>query len=100
VLNIARLGADRSTQWALFSITKSWLSALTGIALADGAIESIDDPVTRYVRRLRDSAYDGVSIKHVLQMSSGARWGESQVRAPPERSLAWEAAADGTTCSR
>jgi CubicO group peptidase (beta-lactamase class C family) len=71
------LGVTPSTQWALFSITKSWLSALIGIALAERKIGSIDDAVTDYAPRLAGSAYDGATIKHVLQMSSGARWDES-----------------------
>jgi CubicO group peptidase (beta-lactamase class C family) len=71
------LGVTASTQWSLFSITKSWLSALIGIAIAERAIGSVDEQVTQYVPRLAGSAYDGATIKHVLQMSSGARWDES-----------------------
>jgi CubicO group peptidase (beta-lactamase class C family) len=37
---------------------------------------SIDDAVSDYVPVRAGSAYDGVSIRNVLQMSSGARWGE------------------------
>src|SRR5437868_5167040 len=47
-----------------------------GIAILDGIISSIEDPVTRYVPELAGSAYDGVRLKDVLQMSSGARWNE------------------------
>ena len=71
------LGVDRSTQWSLWSITKSWISALVGLALAEGAIASLSDPVTQYVPQLAGSAYQDVAIKHVLQMSSGARWDEA-----------------------
>jgi hypothetical protein len=71
------LGADATTQWSLWSITKSWLSALMGIAVGEGAVGSIDDQVTDYVPRLAGSAYEGATIKHVLQMSSGARWDEA-----------------------
>jgi CubicO group peptidase (beta-lactamase class C family) len=71
------LGIARSTQWSLWSITKSWVSALIGIAVSDGAITSIDDPVIRYAPKLKGSAFDGATIKHVLQMSSGARWDEA-----------------------
>lgn len=71
------LGASRSTQWACFSITKSFVATLAGIAVAEGAIRSVDDPVTDYVPQLAATAYDGVSIRHLLQMSSGARWDES-----------------------
>jgi len=36
----------------------------------------VNDPVTQYVPGLKGSAYDGVPIKHILQMSSGAKWNE------------------------
>ncbi len=64
---------DRRISW---SVAKSFLSALTGILLAEGAIESLDDPVTRYVPALEGSAYDGVSLRQVLQMSSGVTFDE------------------------
>ena len=71
------LDVARSTQWGLWSITKSWVSALIGVAVAEGAIESVDDPVIRYAPKLTGSAYDGATIRQVLQMSSGARWDEA-----------------------
>jgi CubicO group peptidase (beta-lactamase class C family) len=71
------VGVTRTTQWTLWSITKSWVSALIGIALAEGAIQSVDDPVVRYARKLSGSAFDGPTIRHVLQMSSGAHWDEA-----------------------
>jgi hypothetical protein len=64
---------DRRISW---SVAKSFLSALTGILLEEGAIESLDDPVTRYVPALEGSAYDGVSLRQVLQMSSGVTFDE------------------------
>ena len=47
-----------------------------GIALHEGFIGSIEDPISRYIQVDPGSAYDGTSIRHVLQMSSGARWNE------------------------
>ena len=70
------LGNDEDTQWVSFSMTKSVVSLLTGAAIADGYIGSVDDPVTDYLPQLRGSSYDGVSIKHVLQMASGTDWNE------------------------
>jgi len=69
-------GNDVNTHWISFSLNKSFISALVGIAVSEGAIKSIDDPVTLYVPELKDSAYDGVHIKDILQMSSGASWNE------------------------
>lgn len=70
------LTGGRDVQWMSFSVAKSFVSALVGIAVEDSCIQSIEDPITRYVPTLAGSAYDGVRIKDVLQMSSGARWNE------------------------
>ncbi len=59
-----------------WSVAKSFLSALFGIVLEEGAIASVDDPVTKYAPSLEGSAYDGASIKNVLQMSSGVTFNE------------------------
>ena len=59
-------------QWISLSVAKSFISALVGIAVNQGFIESIEDPVTKYVPQLNGSAYNNVSIKNILQMSSGA----------------------------
>ena len=52
-------------------------STLIGAAILDGYIQGLDDPVTRYVSRLSGSAYEGVTIRHVLQMTSGVKWDET-----------------------
>jgi CubicO group peptidase (beta-lactamase class C family) len=70
------LTGGRNVQWMSMSVAKSFVSALVGIALSEGAIGSLQDPIDRYVPKLSGSAYEGVSIKDVLQMSSGARWNE------------------------
>jgi len=62
--------------WLSMSVAKSFISAAIGIAVEEGHIKSIEEPVTDYVPALKGSAYDGVRIKDVLQMSSGARWNE------------------------
>ncbi|GLT08195.1 hypothetical protein GCM10007928_04260 [Sulfitobacter porphyrae] len=64
---------DRRISW---SVAKSYLSALVGILLAEGAIDSIDDPVTKYAPRLAGGAYDGASLRQVLNMASGVTFDE------------------------
>lgn len=64
---------DRRISW---SVAKSYLSALFGILLEEGAIASIDDPVTKYAPLLEGSAYDGASIRNVLNMASGVTFDE------------------------
>ncbi len=71
------LGNTQRTRWMSMSVAKSITSTLIGAAIHDGAIGSVDDPVTRYVPALTGSAYDGVSIRDVLMMSSGVRWDET-----------------------
>ncbi len=63
-------------QWLSMSVAKSFVSALVGIAVDEGLIRSIDEPLSSYVPVQSGSAYDGTSIRDVLQMSSGARWNE------------------------
>lgn len=64
---------DRRISW---SIAKGFLSALFGIAVDEGHIAALNDPVTRYVPALQDTAYDGVSIRHLLQMTGGVHFDE------------------------
>jgi len=59
-----------------WSVSKSFLSALFGIAVGEGDVRDIMQPVTDYVPELAGSGYDGVPIKHVLQMSSGVGFNE------------------------
>lgn len=59
-----------------WSVAKSFLSAIFGVAVNDGLIPDLNQPVTDYVPELKGSGYDGVSIKNVLQMSSGVYFNE------------------------
>jgi CubicO group peptidase (beta-lactamase class C family) len=72
-----QFGNGPQTRWMSMSIAKSITSTLIGVAIKDGAIGSIDDPVTKYVPRLAHSAYDGVTVRHLLMMASGVRWNET-----------------------
>ena len=70
------LGFDANGRWTSFSVAKSFTSTLVGAALHDGAIKSLDDKVSRYIPDLRGSAYDDVSVRQLLTMTSGVRWNE------------------------
>ena len=59
-----------------WSVAKSFLSALFGIELAEGKIASLDDPVTKYAPALKGSAYDGATIRNVLNRASGVTFNE------------------------
>jgi CubicO group peptidase (beta-lactamase class C family) len=71
------LGNDEATRWMSMSVVKSMTATLIGAAIHDGLIDSVDDPIERYLPRFRGSAYDGVSIRHLLLMASGVRWNET-----------------------
>jgi CubicO group peptidase (beta-lactamase class C family) len=77
VLEDYELGAAADTRWISFSMAKSVSSTLVGIALKQGLIQSIDDPVTRYVPELKGGAYDQVTVQNLLLMASGVRWDET-----------------------
>jgi hypothetical protein len=64
---------DRRISW---SVAKSFMSALYGQALADGDIKSLDDDVTVYVPALKGTAYEGATLRNILNMSSGVRFNE------------------------
>jgi CubicO group peptidase (beta-lactamase class C family) len=62
--------------WAGFSLTKSLTSTLYAVALRDHSIRSLDDSVATYLPEMKGSAYEGVTIRQLLTMSSGVRWNE------------------------
>ncbi len=70
------LDFDAAGKWTSFSVAKSITSTLVGAAIKDGAIKSLNDKVTQYIPDLRGSAYDDVSVKQLLTMTSGVRWNE------------------------
>lgn len=61
-----------------FSVAKSFTSALIGIALQEGFINSVDDPITRYLPELaeRDPRFAEITIRHLLLMASGLDYQE------------------------
>ncbi|WP_284125672.1 serine hydrolase domain-containing protein [Parerythrobacter aestuarii] len=75
---LERYGLDFGPQgkWTSFSVAKSLTSTMVGAAIQDGAIESVDDPVTKYIEGLKGSAYDDVSVRELLTMTSGVKWNE------------------------
>ncbi len=61
-----------------FSMAKSIISLLIGVALDEGKIKSIDEPVANYLPEFEDEKKD-ITIRHILTMSSGLSWSESYV---------------------
>ena len=77
VLERYGLGRSPKDRWTSFSVAKSLTSTLIGAALKDGKIKSLDDAVTLYIPELNGSAYEGVSVRQLITMTSGVKWNES-----------------------
>jgi CubicO group peptidase (beta-lactamase class C family) len=84
-LELFQLANDSRTHWLSMSLAKSISSTLVGAAVRDGHIASIEAPITQYLPELAGSGYDGVSIRHILQMTSGVRWDDTHTEARSER---------------
>jgi CubicO group peptidase (beta-lactamase class C family) len=80
-----RYGNSERTRWMSMSVAKSITSTLVGAALAQHRITALADPVTKYVTSLSGSAYDGVSVRDILMMSSGVRWNETYTDSSSDR---------------
>jgi CubicO group peptidase (beta-lactamase class C family) len=84
VTEIYRNQTDAASHFISFSMAKSITSILIGLALTDGRIHSLDDQITQYVPELKESAYDGVTIRQALDMRSGANYDEQYVVGHPD----------------
>jgi CubicO group peptidase (beta-lactamase class C family) len=64
---------QRDTLLTSFSVAKSFGSALIGIAISEGYIQSVNDPITDYLPELaaRDPRFEEITIRHLLMMASG-----------------------------
>ncbi len=91
LLELYQAGNTESTRWMSMSMVKSMCAALVGAAINDGHIDSIDDPITDYLPQFKGSAYDGVTVRHLLQMSSGVAWNETYTDRDSDRRAMLEA---------
>jgi CubicO group peptidase (beta-lactamase class C family) len=71
---------NRYSKQQSWSMAKQILSILVGIAIDEGAIDSVEDPMDQYDPRLRDNGFAGVSFRQALQMSSGIKYDEKNDR--------------------
>lgn len=72
-------GYDQERIVPSFSMAKSVTSILIGCAIEEGFIKSVDEPITNYIPELEKNGFDKVTIKHLLQMTSGIKFNESYV---------------------
>lgn len=71
-------GATRETAYTAFSITKSFCSALLGIAIDQGFISNVNDSITKYLPELAKE-FDKITLEHLLMMSSGVRYSDTKI---------------------
>jgi CubicO group peptidase (beta-lactamase class C family) len=70
-------GNTDSTLWTSRSVAKSVVSVLVGAAIKEGRIKSVDDDITLYLPELKRTAWQGVSLRNLLQHTSGVKWNEN-----------------------
>lgn len=59
-----------------FSMAKSIVGLLIGVAIDEGKIKSIDQPVGDYIPEFKEGDKSKITIRHLLMMSSGLDWNE------------------------
>ena len=91
------LGNNENKRHISWSVAKSFISALVGIAYEEGLIHSLDDPVTKYLNDFKETGYDGVTIKDILQMSSGVLFNEDYADYDSDINRFGRAVATGTS---
>jgi CubicO group peptidase (beta-lactamase class C family) len=84
-------GYDQRSVNTSFSMAKSFASALVGLAIDEGHIKSVDEPITNYLPELlkKDKRFKSITIRNLLTMSSGIKYEEGAT-------LPWSEAADDT----
>ncbi|MGB1581678.1 MAG: serine hydrolase domain-containing protein [Nevskiales bacterium] len=77
-------GFNANTRAHMWSVTKSVTTALVGIAVEEGLVDSIYDPIKKYIPEAADTVWEGVSVEDLLQMESGTYWVDVPVHQPEQ----------------
>lgn len=77
-------GFNDNTRAHMWSVTKSVTTALVGIAVAEGLVDSIYDPITKYIPDASGTVWEGVSVEDLLQMESGTYWVDVPIHQPEQ----------------
>lgn len=67
---------DATTLWTSRSIAKSIVATLVGVAIKQGKITSLDDLIIHYLPDLKHTAWEKVTLRQLMQHTSGVEWGE------------------------
>lgn len=68
---------DSASMFTTFSMAKSFVGLLIGIAIEEGKINSVNDPITKYIPEFKNPGFEKVTIQHLLNMESGIEFKES-----------------------
>ena len=71
---------NENSKNVIMSVAKSIMSICTGIALDKGLLESLDEPIYKYIPEFaegRDTLHRMITMKHLLTMTSGIYWNEA-----------------------
>lgn len=69
-------GGDENTLFSSNSMGKSFVSALMGIAVSEGYVDSVEDPVGKYIPEFAGTKLENIPIRACLQMASGIDFNE------------------------
>jgi CubicO group peptidase (beta-lactamase class C family) len=72
-------GFQRDSLFTSFSVAKSFDSALIGLAISEGLIGSVDDPVVTYIPEVKGRGLDDLTIRNLLKMDCGVRYEQSDL---------------------
>lgn len=72
---------------ASWSMAKSFTSAVVGIAVEEGAIGGVDDPMATYLPEWQGTDHEAITVEDVLQMSSGLDWNEAYAGSAEESEI-------------
>lgn len=89
-------GINQETLWTSFSVAKSVSSMLVGVALKEGAIESLEDPLKKYIHEFKGYDYGEVTVRQLLTMTSGIAWNEDYEDPNSDVGQMYTAACHGT----
>src|ERR1041384_985141 len=84
-LETYQLGNNDNTRWMSMSVVKSMTATLIGAAIKEGPNRSTDEMGSPYFTELSGTAYEGVSIRNLLQMASGVKWDETYTNSRSDR---------------
>ena len=71
-------GGNEDTLFSSNSMGKSFVSALMGIAVSEGYVESVEDPIGKYIPKFAGTEMENIPIRACLQMASGINFNEDK----------------------